>query len=555
MVATIRSQNPIPGHAYIHGVYVHNKERDTCGIVANVKNVETGESILHVCKEPQYPFWVTKQGLRTHTDKKEYAPIVELDRFIAPIHRFPEAIMRALGERPGGYINPKRVNDSPYVYGCDISPTVLMKYVYRKACAKLPIVYNVGALDIEQDVTGSNEINAISYVDGKTHKVFCGGLKRFMKGKDEAELHRLYEKHKREVFDKITNKIARASFEKLPYTVEFKVFDDEVDMITWCFRKMHECKPDFCAVWNEGFDIPTIMDRLKFRNVDIRDVFCHPDVPRELRYVRFVPGKIKPGQHITDKWDWLHCAGYTQFYDAMCLYGRLRKALERESKYTLDAVMEKVLGSGKMEFGDYVTHWDMQTYAFPKYCVYNVFDSILTQLSDEATTDVRNMLNLSAGSDLSDFDKQTVQLKNKFYEYCLVKNCVPSSVGNNLLKDYDRLIVNVGGGVLDPKYARNVGMNILEEEDRETNMLAYVEDIDVGSSYPMNLASRNISRETKIATVLTIAGKPNTDVGHIFEMVIDVDENVVKLMSTHFGLPDYHTIQQEAIRWQQQQAV
>lgn len=543
MPTAVRPQSPIPGHAYIHGVYMYDKQKNTSAIVANVKNLETGDSQLHICKDPKYPFWVTKPGLRTHKEKKESAPLSELDKYIYPYHEFPYAITRALGGYPRGYIGLKDVCDSPYVYGADISPTVMLKHQYRKACQnKLPMTYNVGALDIESSVLGNNEVIACSYADGKTHVVYCSVYAPFMKGATVEDLHTIYNKESSEIFKQVVNKLAKASIEKTPYTAVFYIADKEEDVIRWCIAQMHRCKPDFCAVWNMDYDIPQMAARLKFRGIDPAEVFCHPDVPKEFRFFKHIKGKVRKGQHITDAWPWLHCSGYTQFFDAMCLYGRLRKALERESKYTLDFILRKTVGIGKLDFGQYSTHYEMQTHAFPRYCVYCDFDSIGTELHGEATTDVFNMMNLIAGSDLCDFDKQTVQLKNKFYEYCLNKGHVPASVGNSLLKDYDRMITNVGGGVLDPKYSRNVGVPILEEEERETNMLVYVSDIDVGSSYPMNQASRNISRETKLASVLALKDRPFSDINKIFEMVIDVDENSVKLMSTFFGLPDFHTV-------------
>ena len=504
---------------YIHSTIVKTDQGDA--VIANVKDADTNVSKLVIQENPMVPFWITKPAYRNHEFKKEYAQESELDGYIAPSNRLGEEIYRALndGRPPRGFIRFKQLLDSPYVYGADIEPEVLLKCKIKAANPDVPPpILNIGALDIETSVLGGNEIICATFVDGTTHEVYCSIYKPFMgnnKIKDiegkitklngtlEDLKERVRIRHK-DFFEGL-NDAAKKLVDAKPFHVNYHITDDELDEIQWLFDRINDCKPDFVCIWNMGYDIPYIIDRIRFRQGNPADVMSHPDVPPKWRYCNFRPDRSEV-DHITDRWDWLDLTSYTCFVDSMCLYGRIRKVKGREISYRLEYIATKDLGTGKLDFGQGADHHVMQEEQFLDYVAYNIIDAVLLVLLDEMNEDISNLVSLSGYSRLQDFSRQTVQLKNYFYAKLREQHCVTAAVGNSMLTKWDTYIANVGGGVLSPTLAKNTGIAILEEASAITDVCKYAADIDVTSFYPSAADGSNISKETKLFTTLAIEG-------------------------------------------------
>jgi len=468
-------------HQFVHGVYVP-LGRDHDAYVANIKNVDTGVSELMIVEDPTVKVWVTKPGRRNYSEKKEYAPMDELDMFNTKYCEIGRTLAKALGQNVGygnGYFNQRKLMTSPYVYGADIDIGVRIKGMFRKMNPRNPPGYNVGTLDIESSVVGNNEIILISFINGDGN-CYCSIFKPFFReGEGIEAVKKKFETRVNKQFRDALKPKIQELYDHHPLNIHYFESDHEVEVIKWIFQQIHQCKPDFVVIWNMGYDIPRIIERLTFLGEDPADVMCHPEVPKRLRICKYNKDKGKPGDHITDHWDWFQLSGYTQFIDAMQLYGRLRKAKGRDVNYKLDYIGAKELGAGKLDFGQNRTHYDMQTKDFVGYTVYNIVDNAILYLMNWKNNDVRNLMNLIGPSRLEDFSKQTVQLKNTFYEWLLPQGKVPASIGEPLVKDTDQYIINQGGAVLDPLNARGTGVPILKESDKLSSVQKIVCDEDV----------------------------------------------------------------------------
>lgn len=288
------------------------------------------------------------------------------------------------------------------------------------------------------------------------------------------------------------NKKTLPIYDKAPkLNLHVKILDDEVTLIKWIFDNIHACRPDFVTIWNMGYDIPYIIDRLNVRGVNPADIFCHPDIPKELRVCWYKKDKGKKGDHITDHWDVFHLTDYTKYIDAMCMYGRLRKAKTRKPSYQLNAIAADEIGTGKLEFGDdgedINDHYTMQAYKKVKYAVYNIVDVLLLRVLELKNNDTRTMNMLIGDSLLDDFSRQSVQLKNTFFVYLDALGGVPGAVGETLEKPWDKYLTNKGGQVLSPDRTRGTGVSILVETDLISFVHKLVCDIDVSS---IDLTSR-----------------------------------------------------------------
>lgn len=557
----------IPNYAYVHGSYVDNPNNQHDAAIICVKNTnEPYDSKLQIIKDPQIPVYVTKKGLRTFTEKREYMFKKDLDMYICPYRNMSETIFKAInGFKPSGFVQPKKLLQSPFVYGCDAEILSLIKAEYLEACQKSPKRYSIGIFDLETSVLGGNEILCASYSDWDTKTTHCVIYKPWYgssKTNDEI-LNELNTRYTEEIvaFEDGLNDKARKLWNKDNWNVQWHICESEPDLIYKLFNIIHTCKPDFCGAWNIGYDIPYIIERCKFLQIDIVELFAHPDVPKEFRQFKWDADERKDLDHFTDKWPMVDAPGYTMWYDAMCLYSRLRKVVGREVMYTLDYVGNKIIGTGKMHFGSNATHYQMQTNDICGYCVYNCIDTLIPSIMDAITDDVSSMIALCGPSLITDFAHQTVQLKTQFYEYCKSKGAVPGTVCGSIAGEHDYAIGNVGGAVLNPSMMKDRGSKCIEESDDSTSLYKLAADIDVSSFYPSLTIAFNISRETKYATVVWVEGCPYTldeikkcdnskqievmrkanaeYIDQLFGAYPTIIENAVSLSHQHFGLPNY----------------
>jgi hypothetical protein len=161
------------------------------------------------------------------------------------------------------------------------------------------------------------------------------------------------------------------------------------------------------------------------------------------------------------------------------MYGRIRKVQAREPSYQLNAICNKELGTGKLEFNESSDHHIMQREHKVEYTVYNIVDVMLLRMLELKNNDIRTMMMLIGESLPEDFSKQSVQLKNTFMVYLDPLHGVPCSVGHRLDAPWDKYITNKGGQVLDPERTKGTGVSILIESDEESYVHKLVFDIDV----------------------------------------------------------------------------
>jgi DNA polymerase elongation subunit (family B) len=114
----------------------------------------------------------------------------------------------------------------------------------------------------------------------------------------------------------------------------------------------------------------------------------------------------------------------------------------------------------------------------------------------------------------------------------------------------DGEIENVGGNVLNPGmitdgYANKLDALATSLPEEWTRVVLCVSDLDVGAQYPSITQAANISKDTKVMTVLEIEGFPKSDIIDYFGHYITPRENAVYLCSKFYGLSTYSEILKE----------
>lgn len=541
---------------FVHSVYF---ERDNHNyMVINEKDSSTNKSRLVFKKDTKRPFWITKPEYRTHKFKKEYESIDKLDVFYALEHEKYDAAFEVLyGYQPK--VKQNRNNfKSPYLYGIDIEAAVLIKTAYYEKNDIHPTI-TFGAMDIEQSMLGGQEVIVFTYVH-EDLSIRTGVYSPFLKkDKDSKDFTITTDKEYYTLEDvtansriKITeyldsynenNKNTKGhkvvNFEDL--NIEYFISDNEMELIKYVFSSIHHFKPDICTIWNMDYDLPTIMSRIFVHvakyylgitdnnitkkeleniaednpelflkiinqyNKKLCDIMCHPEVPKEFRFVEYKKDTSKK-DHITLYWHNMFISGYTRFVDGMCLYSRKRTVQGRDVSYQLQYIGEKEINIGKLELEGSGYHQYLQQYHFLNYTAYNQCDNLPLIFMEFKNKDLMTLIGTSDNSLIEHYASQSICLTNSFYKFVKERNYLTCAAESPMTTKFCDVIPSTGGLVFDPTLTRNTAVAIIKGYSASYGFHKYVFDLDLTSIYPSLVEACNISKETKLSTCLNIIG-------------------------------------------------
>ena len=139
---------------FIHSTYCRNKENfdSDALIVKEVLHHPDGSKKrnLKIVENYQRPFWVLKPEHRLYKDKREYEFIERLDKYYSNQAQLPKNVYRRLEDKPPfGYIRMSDMTESPYLYGTDVSPNVLLRDEYINTYGMIQTEASVAVLDYE----------------------------------------------------------------------------------------------------------------------------------------------------------------------------------------------------------------------------------------------------------------------------------------------------------------------------------------------------------------------------------------------------------------------
>lgn len=562
----------ILGRQFLHSCYVNKLPDGSDAVIASeYVHYADGRVLpeLRIIKKPKRSFYITKPVYRDHDEKKEIEFVEKLDKYTVYNCDLEREIFKVLnGYYPTGYVKLKELCASPYLYGADTPIETLIKAATIKAFTKsklTPKPATVGFFDIERSMLNGNaaEITVISLTH--ENKVYTAILNHAFFTLDAhgkripGDLDQLKALSQTILTPMVAKAIATNKGLKRHATTTFDftyyIGNTEFELIQWIFARLHENKTSLVGIWNLDYDIPAILQAIKSANVQAEDLFCAPELPAMLRKTVYVHDDKKVS-HPTDKWHWLYDAGYSQFYDAMSLYAKLRTVVGKESSYALDSILKKNGFGGKLQFQDLPDlnnlskidwHRRMQSTHPLEYIVYNQWDVLSLQLQEWKNNDAQSMLQLSESTTLAKFTRQTRKISDTLYVDWADKGRILGTVGPSMLGRYDAEIGAVGGAVLDPRKLDYNGLNVLTEAPHHrTQLHAYVNDVDFSGMYPSSAQAGNISKDTKLSTTLFITGDqvqkyytPRAAVAAFYGHMVNPADNAVALAQEFFGLPNF----------------
>lgn len=501
----------------------------------------SGQNVI-MAKDFQRSFYVTKKAFQNHQSKKEWEEKDHLIEYHCSQSDLRDRIAKAIGKQ-WSKEKLRKILDTPFVYGADISSSSLIKKKYKDKYPKFETGYSVATFDIEFDVIGDDGIILITTVfKDQIHTVV---IKKFIKGIADP-INKL---------DSLMNKYLNDYIKKYNFNVETEIAEDELDAIRLSFKKIHEWKPDFLSIWNMNYDIPQIISACDKYSVDPATFFSDPSVPKHMRVFKYHQGKNKKVTAsgkvipISPAAQWHYVESTSSFYiiDAMCSYKHIRQGKQEEASYALDAILDKELGIRKLKFkecDEYTGlkwHQEMQERFKLEYIVYNRFDCISMIELEQKTRDVSLTIPMFSGfSDFSIFNSQPKRATDALYYYCLENDMVIGTSGTGLDEDIDDDLLDLSSWIvtLPAHMVDDNGLQCIKESpDIKSNIRYAVADLDVSSAYPHGQICYNISKETTRKEIISIEDVPES----VFRMqninLFSGHVNSIEYCTRMFGFP------------------
>ena len=491
---------------------------------------------INMLKNYKKPYFITKECYRDHKQKKESESRDRVDIYYCKESELATSIASRLGKQYNGVTDIRKIRDNPYVYGIDVDTRAIIKKTYMDKYPNAQSVNKVATLDIETNIE-TEEIVIITVAMGD--KACVGILGNILKGLVDPikELEYLYKKYIPE------NTLATKA------NVEYIIEDREEILISKVISRLHIWKPDFVAIWNMAYDIPYIVKRLYKFNIDPKDVFSDPDIPRRYRYFKYKEGmvsrvtasgvhKAKPIEEI-----WNVCTVASSFFiiDAMAAYWYVRVGGKKvPGGYSLDNILKKELGERlqKLKFKedpkvDNLIGIDWHKFMLNNrplhYIIYNIWDCYSMLELDLKTKDLSHTISIL--SDISSYDKfhsNPSRIIDTLYFYYLNNNrvlgCKPGKK-----QEVEHLGLDDWISMLPAHRIKDNGYKCLIEGDNvSTNVRGYTFDLDAVSSYPSNTQAANVSRDTTSKEILDIEGIPKqkfiiNNINSMFGKVSSID--------------------------------
>lgn len=489
---------------------------------------------IKIIKDYERPVYITKPNYRTHQQKKEWEHVSKLDKHKCTQSKLRDKVAQILG-KSWSRESLKELQNSPYIYGSDITSTAYIKNSYRKKWPGVESSWTVCTYDTETNVRSKEkEILMVSACFKNQAKVWVS--EAFLDGRTQTDVK----------FEQTIDKYLSKYREK--YSFEMIVCKTELEVITKSFKQVHEWSPDFLAIWNMDFDIPKIIERLKVHKVYPGHVFCDPSIPRNLRWYRYKKGMDKmvtaAGTHKpkppSSQWHTLFCLSSFYVIDAMCTYKQLRLSEQEEPSYGLDAILNKHLGERKLSFSE-ASHLEgedwhalMQEKFRFEYIAYNIFDSLGMLELDEITTDLKYKLPSSVEvSEFSRADSLPKKIHDDLHFTYMYEGYISGTAGKveddpvvsddsgeeaesdeDEIEDEDLTdTLGLKGWIMTlASYLSALGLPVITEDPTLPSGFRYmVFDSDSVSAYPRATCAANVSKETTVFELISVEGIDEQD--------------------------------------------
>lgn len=494
---------------------------------------------IAIVKNFKRDFYVTKQHLRKHKDQKEWEHIDNLDKFSCYQFELADKIALALGKRRG--TDYRLLADSPYLYGADLSPTVIFKSKMAKKYpdCKSP-TRSVATLDIEA-TTDTRKILMVTvfYKDVSYNWIDLNWV-------EDPEKYML--EYAKEWNERIAPMLKR------PTRYELFFETSPAKCVIGAVNKLHELQPDFVSIWNMDYDIPVMMENLERERYNLADIFSDPIVPKEYRHFEYIRGKgtkekagVVTTIHPADRWHKPIFPASWYPIDSMGVYKTIRIAAGMEASYSLDATLERNLGIQKLKLPGTehlvgaAWHNHMQRNEKAIYGVYGSWDGISLSYLEEKTKDLSVTFPVLCDmSDYESFKSNPSKIIDDLHLYVEEQGYIMGTKPRDIVDELDKYVIGLDKwiAVLPTYQMDNCGLKVLSDlPEQRTRLFIGCGDIDISTTYPAIEQEVGVAKCTTYSELVSIEGFTEEERREFGVNALGGSANAIETCCKGFDLP------------------
>ncbi len=486
---------------------MYHKKEDVIDIILRHRDSNTKR--IYTITKPKIEVYITKEQFRDYSTHKTHFNINKCDKYFIEYKSLSHEIPKLLGDEfyeayleekknKGFYESRNFYKLSPYVYGIDFDIESLYRCYWNISYNNnIPANLTKSYIDIEVDgiecegvpLGGLYPITMVSYVDQLTKSSVCFIL-------NNEEIDELVDiRENPEKFREECKQLFDPFYDINSY--DFLFFDSEVELLKDLFTLINKNKRDYVLIWNISYDIPYIIDRIKYLGFEPTDIMCDRDF--QVKEAWFYEDKIN--KTIDTKAHSYKISSCSVYEDSMRLYAGIRSVGSEIPSFRLDDVATSELGSGKIDFKEEGNIKTIYRNSFRKFLLYSIKDTLLMYGIEKKTEDVDALTSKmisNCAAPRSCF-KQTQFLHNRIYYELYSRGYIIGTNTNSLdMEIFDKFSdddIKYGGGfVADPTLNNLNGLYVLGQQSRF--IFKYVSDYDFAAMYPNILMSHNQAPHT-----------------------------------------------------------
>ena len=371
--------------------------------------------------------------------------------------------------------------------------------------------------DIEVDTTfsdtgdipelGSCPINAVSYLDDKTHTINTFLLRDTIGNnpliaefeeifKDKNKSAELFKELQKFIIDNVGGKeyAEKCGLTGLGFSISF--YDDEISLLKDLFGVINNISPDFMMAWNMAFDIPYIIERCYVLGIDPAEILSASD--RQEKYAHYFIDEMHRNEYEL-RGDYYDIASNTIFIDQLIQFASRRKGQAAFPNFKLDTAAD-IITKGKVRKLNYehitkrladLPYKDFKTFVF-----YNIMDVVAQKCIEEECKDIDYIFGTAVSNNTryAKCHRQTVYLVNRAKKYFYDQGFI---MGNNI--NVGDSTTYPGAIVGDPLH--NSDYAKLKIGDQIFDIVDNADDFDYKSLYPSEAREHNMAPDTQIGKI------------------------------------------------------
>ena len=403
----------------------------------------------------------------------------------------------------------------PAIFSSDVNVEDHYRFRFAKEYKNEVYPLDKAYFDIEVDTRymsgdfpelGECPINAVSYIDDKTHTINVFLLRNSnnpliqefeSKFYDKNTAREFYQYLQQFIIDNVGGLEKAKKFDVVDMKFNFMFFDEEIELIKTLFKLINYNCPDFMLAWNMAFDIPYIIERCVAIGYDPA-IILSSDTYAEKYAGYFIDEQHKNEYEL--RGDYYSIAADTVYIDQLVQFASRRKGQAAFPNFKLDTAADIITKGAvrKLDCSHITTNITELPYLdYITFVVYNIMDTIAQKCIEKTEEDVDYLFMTAISNDTrySKCHRQTVYLANRARKYFYAKGYI---LGNNC--NTGDSVPYMGALVGDPTHNSNYAK--LKENGQIYNIVDNCDDFDFKSLYPSTTREHNMAPDTIVGKIL-----------------------------------------------------